>query len=425
MRGGSVFRRCNSKACRARVEVGARVCPKCGGKSFSWTYVVDVTLAGEGRKQRKGGGFETKAAAVEAMARLQTELADGNHVEPRKLTLGAYLDLWLATGPVKGWSANGAEGHRYAIEGYIKPRLGSVPMQSLTRDRIKAFYGWCLAEGKRSRKTGDSSRSPLSRKTVQNIHITLRAALYDAVRAEPPLLKRNPALNTYDYSWDREHPEMLTWSMDEMQTFLASVSIDRDYALWVVLLNTGIRRGEALGLRRQDVHLDRTPAIIDIRQQWAKAGRAGASFRSLKGKAQHWRSVELDAETADVLRAHLEARTFERRRDDHTDHGLVFCAPDGTPYDPDVTSRRFKALVASCGQVKRIRFHDMRHTHATLQLEAGEPIDYVADRLGDRLDTVAKVYAHVTRGRRVGAINRWALLKAQSASSAREVSEIL
>ena len=425
MRGGSVFRRCNSKKCRARVEVGARVCPKCGGKSFSWTYVVDATLPGEGRKQRKGGGFETKAAAVEAMARLQTEVADGNHVEPRKLTLGAYLDQWLATGPVKGWSANGTEGHRYAIEGYIKPRLGSVPLQSLTRDRIKALYGWCLAEGKRSRKRGDLTRSPLSRKSVANIHITLRAALYDAVRAEPPLLKRNPALNAYDYSWDAERPEMLTWSMDEMQTFLASVSTDRDYALWVVLLNTGVRRGEALGLRRQDVHLDRATPTIDIRQQWAKAGNHGANFRSLKGKARHWRTIELDPETADALRTHLEAQGFERRRDDYDDHGLVFCAPDGTPHDPDVTSRRFKALVASCGQVKAIRFHDMRHTHATLLLEAGEAMDYVAVRLGDRIDTVERVYAHVTGSRREGGVSRWAALKAQSASPAREVSEIL
>lgn len=61
--------------------------------------------------------------------------------------------------------------------------------------------------------------------------------------------------------------------------------------------------------------------------------------------------------------------------------------------------------------MKPIRLHDTRHTHATLLLEGGEAIDYVADRLGDRLDTVAKVYAHVTRGRRVGAINRWAALK--------------
>jgi integrase len=231
------------------------------------------------------------------------------------------------------------------------------------------------------------------------------------VRAEPPLLKRNPALNAFSYQWDAERPEMLTWSVEEMQAFLSSISDDRDYPLYCLLLNTGLRRGEALGLRHQDLHLDRSIPAINVRQQYAKDGAKGATFRSLKGKARHWRTIELDAETADVVRTHLQAQAFERRRDDYSDHGLVFCHPDGSPYDPDVTSRRFNALVAACGQVKAIRLHDCRHTHATLLLEAGEAMDYVADRLGDRLDTVARVCAHVTRSRREGGVARWAALK--------------
>lgn len=414
MRQGSIYRRCTRDGCRARVETGARKCPKCGGDRLSWSFVVDQSLPGGPRKQHKEGGFSTKAEAAERMARFQTEVMDGNHVERRKLTLGEYLDQWLASGTLKGWSANGMAAYRNAIENHIKPELGWVPLQAVTKERLKAFLGRCLAEGKRSRKKGSTARSALSRKSVNNIYQTIRAALYDAVNADPPLLKRNPVIGAYDYSWDSERPEMLTWTVEEMQTFLASVAADRDYPLYALLLNTGLRRGEALGLRRQDLHLDRREPSIDIRQQWAKEGASGASFRSLKGKARHWRSIELDPDTADMLRTHLEAQGFERRRDDYQDHGLVFCAPDGTPYDPDVTSRRFNAQVARCGEVKAIRLHDCRHTHATLLLEAGEAIDYVADRLGDRLDTVARVYAHVTRGRRVGAIARWAALKAQA-----------
>jgi hypothetical protein len=87
---------------------------------------------------------------METMARLQTDVADGDHVDKQRLTLGDYLDQWMATAPLKGWSANGTEGYRNAVENYIKPRLGSVPLQALTRDRIKAFYGWCLRANSRA-----------------------------------------------------------------------------------------------------------------------------------------------------------------------------------------------------------------------------------------------------------------------------------
>jgi integrase len=89
------------------------------------------------------------------------------------------------------------------------------------------------------------------------------------------------------------------------------------------------------------------------------------------------------------------------------------------------TSRRFQALVAAWPEVESIRPHDCRHTHSTLLLEAGEAMDYEADRLGDRLDTVAKVYAHLTRRRRDGGVARWAALKSQATPHLSAEAEIL
>jgi hypothetical protein len=81
MRGGSVWRRCTTDRCRSRVEARASSCPKCGGHSFSWSFRVDLAPTGANRKQRRGGGFVTKAAAVEAMQRLQAAVVDGTHIE--------------------------------------------------------------------------------------------------------------------------------------------------------------------------------------------------------------------------------------------------------------------------------------------------------------------------------------------------------
>jgi len=88
----------------------------------------------------------------------------------------------------------------------------------------------------------------------------------------------------------------------------------------------------------------------------------------------------------------------------------VFPRPDGLPHDPDVITRRFERRARECPEVQTIRFHDQRHTHATLLLENGESLKYVAERLGDREDTVLETYGHVTPRMRSGAVSRLAAL---------------
>jgi len=93
-----------------------------------------------------------------------------------------------------------------------------------------------------------------------------------------------------------------------------------------------------------------------------------------------------------------------------TDLDLVFPLPTGLPHDPDVIARRFERRAIDCPGVQGIRFHDQRHTHATLLLENGESLKYVAERLGDREDTVLETYGHVTSRMRIGAVSRLAAL---------------
>ena len=110
-----------------------------------------------------------------------------------------------------------------------------------------------------------------------------------------------------------------------------------------------------------------------------------------------------------MLRRHLANQEFERRaRGDgyRADLDLVFPKADGSPCDVDVTTRRFTRVVGRCAGVLSIRFHDLRHTHATLLLEAGESVKYVAERLGDREETVVETYAHVTPRMRSSAVSK-------------------
>lgn len=260
-------------------------------------------------------------------------------------------------------------------------------------------------------------QGPLSPKTVQNVFITLRAALNAAVAADPPLLRKNVALGTYRYSRRKNRPEMLNWSDSEVWAFLDYTARDADHALWRTALMTGMRRGEILGLRRRDLQLGRVlngkaaPAL-NVRQQYSRAGDEGLALRSLKTGDRAWRTIDLDEGTATVLRGHLDAQEFQRRswgpayaskcprcgkqveercsacRLKATDLDLAFCHPDGSPFDPDVVTRRFERRAETCSGVVRIRFHDMRHTHATLLLEDGATERYVAERLGDTVEMI-------------------------------------
>lgn len=400
-RQGQVFKRC--RRCNARVP--ERRCPQCGARdSFSWAFVVDVTpkdeqgrLLGK-RRQKKVQGFATRAAAQDAMNELQVEKKAGTYVDPSRMTLGEYLDLWHADAAAHGWEGNTKTEYGVSIRRHIKPYpIANTRLQALTSIQLRAHYSFLLHEGKIRRNSKDevTYQGPLSPKTVQNVHICLRSALNDAVAADPPLTRKNVSIGAYTYNRRKHRPEMLTWTVEEVRAFLAFTAADADHVLWWLALMTGMRRGELLGLRRRDLQLARVidgqPApAVNVRQQYARQDGVLA-LRSLKTGSTAWRTIDLDDVTGAVLRAHVEAQAFRRRSWGpayRSDLDLVFCHPDGSPYDPDVVTQRFERRTELCPGVIRIRFHDQRHTHATLLLEDGATERYVAERLGDTVEMI-------------------------------------
>ncbi|MDQ6636640.1 MAG: site-specific integrase [Candidatus Dormibacteraeota bacterium] len=333
---------------------------------------------------------------MRALTRLRQEVEERSYVERSDQTLAEYLRKWWEAGD---WKGNTRRDYRVDIFRHIAPRIGRVRLQALSRQDVKGLYQLLLSSG--NSRTGEG----LSRKSVLNVHRCLRAALNDAVRNS--LLRTNPANGVFSYSKSRERREMLTWTIAEVQTFLQFVRTTREHALYQLALATGMRRGELLGLRRRDLDLE--IGQLRTRQQWTRDGDGGRRFLSLKTGSNAWRTVDLDDLTITVLHQHLANQEFERRGwgiSYRHDLDLLFCKPDGNPYDPDETTRRFERRAAACPGVPRIHFHDMRHTHATLLLESGESVKYVAERLGDRADTLVETYAHVTPRMRSSAVSK-------------------
>jgi integrase len=198
------------------------------------------------------------------------------------------------------------------------------------------------------------------------------------------------------------------WTADVLRRFLDHVRDDRLFSAWRLAASTGLRRGELLGLRWQDVDLD--AGRVSVRQTLTTVGNKAAFGEPKTARCK--RNLALDGVTIGVLRSWRTRQAEERLGFGPAwqDTGLVFSREDGSLIHPDTFSFWFERQVRAAG-VSRIRFHDLRHTHATLALQAGVPAKVVSERLGHA--TVAftlDVYSHVIPALQEDAAERIAAL---------------
>ena len=345
----------------------------------TWTVVVDVGRDENGRRRQKWhSGFRTKREASEALTEILGRLASRQYVSPSKLTLGEFLkDEWLPAvrGSVRPLTFDSYEGN---VRNHIVPRLGSVQLQAVSPARLNGMYADLSSE--------------LSPTTIGYIHAILRRAFADAVRWNRLSLSPADGADPPRKS-ESSRQAMRTWSTTELRRFLESIRDDRLAACWRFLAMTGCRRGEALGLRWRDLDLTRGRAMI---VQAIVANRVRSEPKSDRGR----RSIALDAGTVEALEEHRCRQADERDLlgRDYDDTDLVFCREDGTPIWPRTLSRAF-AQHTDAADVPRIRLHDLRHTHATLALQAGVHPKIIQERLGHATISITlDIYSHATPG---------------------------
>jgi integrase len=343
-----------------------------------------------GRRHRTYHAAGTSLRAAERLLaeRLEQKRTD-TYVQPAQLLLGDYLvNEWLPSTEHQVRPST-FDAYRRTIELHIQPRIGRLKLQKLRPIDLTKFYADLLRNGRRDSKGG------LSAKTVHNVHQILRKALEDAVRQN--YLVRNAAASAKVPSPKAaRRNEMQYWTADELRQFLHDARDSRHFPAWYLAANTGMRRGEVLGLRWRD--LDLRAGRVAVRR--ALVSVAYELHESDTKTHRGERLIDLDARTIGVLVEHRVDQRAERKlvSDGYKDLGLVFARPDGSPIHPDLFSKAFDRQVASA-RVPRIRLHDLRHTHATLLLQAGVPPKVVSERLGHA--TVAftmQVYAHVMPG---------------------------
>jgi integrase len=373
------------------------------GGSYSVVVELDRDPATGRRRRQWHSGYRTRRDAESARIEILGRLQRGEYVAPAKLTVADFLlERWL---PAKRATLTPSTFESYSrnVRVHIVPAIGSARLQGLDAGALTSFYSERLRDGGRSGQG-------LSPRSVRYLHSIIHSALADALRWG--LVIRNVAdAATPPSAKAAKAAPPKTWSATELRKFLASVADDRLYPLWLLYATSGLRRGEALGLRWSA--LDSDAARLSVREARVTAGHevVEATPKSELGR----RTVALDAGTVAVLRAHRKHQATEKLAlgPAYNDAGFVFAREDGQPLHPDDVSKRFAKAVAAV-DVPPITLHGLRHTWASLALQAGVSPKVVSERLGHAsVSFTLDVYSHVLPGLQEDAAAKVAALIAE------------
>jgi integrase len=300
----------------------------------------------------------------------------------RGVRLDDWLDEWLERCANRGLRPTTVASYRTMVRLHAIDELGHIPIARLRPSDLNQLYARLLRNGRRDRGGALSSR------TVRYLHTILNRSLADAVRAGH--ISVNPAQAADPPSAKAARPRVFpVWTPEELARFLKSALDDPHYVAFRLLSATGLRRGELLGLRWADVDSDSrqlhvVQAVVEVDHE--------ARISPPKTERSR-RVVALDASTADVLARHREEA--QAREPNLDEQALIFANPTGAPIHPALLSYYFQRRVRLSG-VRRIRLHDLRHTHATHALQLGVHPKIVSERLGHSTITITlDTYSHV------------------------------
>ncbi len=351
-----------------------------GPRSFAAVVYLGKNSETGKKKYKWTSGFHTKREAEAHLTLLASHPALGSGVGPfgdTRLRLGEYLQEWLRTLQLSGKERRRREEY---IQLHIQPALGHVPLARIHPITLEDFFA-----KRRERGTNQT--------TDHHIFSILRAALNRAVRLG--LIAANPCTHVNPPQRRKFTPWM--WTPEETVAFLVEAKgSSQYYPVFLTAIGTGLRAGELFALRWRDVDLENGVAFVT--QTIERAPGGGFVFHEFP-KTKHSRRV---VRLPDVVRGELQTLRKKQREQklrlgpQYHDYDLIFCQPNGLPLHPNNIRGRSMRSVMSRAGVPRIRFHDLRHLHATLLIRAGISPKVVQERLGhSALSFTLAQYTHV------------------------------
>ena len=364
-------------------------------KGSKYYVVIELERDVNGKRRRKWfGGYKTKKEAQAALVQKLHELQTGQFIEESDITIAEFLQQWLEhkRSQVRPATLRSYEWH---IRHHILPYIGHIKVSKLTPVILQKLYSDLQKAPRKDGKPG-----AVSNRSILHAHLVLHEALERAVRWG--LVPRNVCDLV-----DPPRPQKVdiqVWDIEHVNRFLNAAKDDRYYIAFLLAITTGLRKGEILGLRWIDV--DFASKLITVRQNLSFVH---GQFYFLEPKTAHGRrAVALSDPIIVALQRHRERQDEERQRAGtlYQDHGLVVQTELGFPVSPRTLDRSWYGLLKQC-DVPKIRFHDLRHTHATLLLKQGVHPKIVSERLGHaNIGITLDTYSHVLPNLQQSAIDQ-------------------
>ena len=349
----------------------------------TWELTIDLGRDAGGKRKRKFVNVKgTKAHAQQKLRELLTSFDKGIPVSITKISFGDWLSTWVTEYVIPKTRQRSQERYEGLIRKHIVPSLGNIELTKVTPGDIQTLETKLLTAG-------------MAPKSVESVHNVISGAFKHALRMEK--VWRNPAKAVSPPRIDRKEvePPEVSWVKGILK--VAEVEQHPLFPCLHLIAYTGIRRGEALGLRRQDLDLEN--GTISIVQTISRSVQKGIIVEPTKSTAGR-RVIDVDDKTVDVLRAHIGRQLLYRTElgDAFNDRGLVFPGPLGEPLNPMKLTRSFQALAKNQG-IAGARLHNLRYFHASVMLQNGASLLLVSKRLGHAsIATTRDIYGHLLPG---------------------------
>ena len=336
--------------------------------SGSWRAQIYI------KGQRIGRSFKKKSQAQDWLRDKSYEVGNGLRIKDSQMLLKDYFQNWLMykKNSVKDgiWSQ-----YESVIRLYISPTIGKIKLADLSQNYIQSVY-----QNLRLDYVGE--------RTIRLIHSTLHCSLGDAVKRK--IIQSNPTDLICAPKY--EPPEMKILTEDEINTFLITIQGHPIEALYFMAITTGLRQSELLGLKWSD--LDWNNCSMKVLRQLKRGPKRNGYFGSLKTKHSK-RTIKLGQETMRKLHGRLIKQQTYQGNSSWEENDLIFSTKYGTPIRQANLYNQFKSLLQEAG-LPDIRFHDLRHTAATIMLNNGISILTVSRRLGHSKPSITlDVYGHI------------------------------
>jgi integrase len=364
-----------------------------------WRGRIMVGSQADGTPDRRSVTAATRGEVQKKLRELKRQAEGGLLVDRAKReTLAAFLDRWLDGAKA---SVRATTHARYVqlLHAHVFPTLGRKPLESLRPDDVQRLYADLLQKavgGRNGRRV--SLRSPagvggatLSPGTVHHVHVVLHIALEKAVKWG--YVPRN-VCDVVDAPRVQQR-EMHPPTAVDVAALLDAAGADPLLTLWTLAAYTGARQGELLGLQWSDLDLD--AGALTIQRTLLQTTRGGIPAYAPPKTAKSRRTIALPEEAVDALRQHRQQQLADRLTlgSDYAGNNLVFATALGTPLLHSNVHRSFKAALTRAGLAQTVRFHDLRHAHATSLRAGGIDLKTVSERLGhSNIGITGDLYTH-------------------------------